>query len=99
MDDKMRDGLRAALSHAQARRAGLQADLKALSANIHDVRAALGNPFFYSPRPDDHPQSRSKFTGYASHDPALQLIRGLQEATRAVATAERQLRDAGLEPG
>ena len=98
MDDEMRAELVCALSEAKARRAVLAAELQAFAANVHGVRQALGNPFFYSPRPDDDPQSRAKFTGYASHDPALRLLRGLADASRAVATAERRLQDAGFEP-
>ena len=98
MGDDGRDGLMASLAEAKAQRAALLAEVAALADNIQGVREALGNPLFYSPRPDGDPQSASRFTGYASHDPALRLLGRLAATARAITTAERRLRDAGLEP-
>jgi hypothetical protein len=61
------------------------------------VREALGNPYFYSGRSADDPQSKTHFTGYKSHEPALQLIRDWQDVSRQVVAIRNQLRNAGID--
>jgi hypothetical protein len=39
----------------------------------------VGNPYFFHPRPADHPESKAKYTGYASHDPGLRLMRAFND--------------------
>ena len=91
MDDRARDELLADLADAQRREAAAREQLRAHAAHIDDVRAALGNPYCYSPRPANDPESESRFTGYASHEPAFRLLLELKEALRRVATIREQL--------
>jgi hypothetical protein len=84
MADEMRDGVAARLSQAIERRAALKVKMEALATGIAEVRATLGNPFFYSPRPESDPQSESRFTGYKSHDPGLQLLREWQDVSKEI---------------
>jgi hypothetical protein len=97
MDDRVRDGLLADLADAKVREARVREQLQAHAANIDDVRAALGNPYFYSGRPASDPESEARFTGYASHEPAFTLLRELKELLRRIAMVRSQLRDGGIE--
>jgi hypothetical protein len=74
MDDNLRADLHAKLSDAMERRIRIEQELQEHGDRIQQVRERLGNPYFFHPRPADHPESRAKYTGYASHDPALRLI-------------------------
>ena len=97
MDDKTRDDLVARLSLAKDRKAALMVDLQAHAAKIEEVRATLGNPFFYSGRPEHDPHSESTFTGYKSHEPGLQLIRECHDASREIEAIQGRLRAVGLD--
>ena len=97
MDDETRKGLIARLSQAKERSAELLLDVQAHAAKIEEVRETLGNPFFYSGRPENDPQSESKFTGYKSHEPGLRLIQEWQDASKEIVAIKSQLREAGLD--
>jgi hypothetical protein len=97
MDDRLRDGLLADLAEATMREARAREQLRAHAANIDEVRETLGNPYFYSGRPAEDPESEARFTGFASHEPAFALLRELKEALRRIATVRRQLQDTGIE--
>jgi hypothetical protein len=97
MDNEPRESLVARLSQAKERAAATFLNLQAHAAKIPEVREALGNPFFYSGRPESDPQSESKFTGYESHEPGLRLLREWQDASREVAAIQSQLQEAGLD--
>jgi len=97
MDDRARDDLLADLADAKVREARAREQLQAHAANIDEVRAALGNPYFYSGRPADDPESETYFTGYKSNDPALTLLREWKEALRRIRVVREQLQDAGIE--
>jgi hypothetical protein len=81
----------ARLAEARAREAAALQQLRTHRANILQVRAALGNPYFYSGRSTDDPKSKAHYTGYTSHEPALQLIRDWQNASHEVAAIRNQL--------
>jgi hypothetical protein len=91
----MTDDTAARLSQAIERRAALLQRMQALAAGIAAVRATLGNPFFYSPRPESDPQSESQFTGYKSNEPAFQLFRELQDVSKEIGVLRGQLRGTG----
>ena len=78
MDDHARDKLVARLADAEQRRSTLRLKMQAHAASIDETRQALGNPYFYSEKAQGDPESRSRFTGYASHEPALQLSQELR---------------------
>lgn len=80
------------------REARAREQLRAHATSIDAVRAALGNPYFYSGRSADDPESESRFTGYASHEPAFRLLQELKETLRRIAAVRKQLQDAGVEP-
>jgi len=97
MDDQTRDGLLAKLADAKKRRAQVHGKLERHAARIEQVREALGNPYFYTGRSADDPESKAHFTGYRSHEPALQLIRDWQDVSRQVVAIRNRLRDAGID--
>jgi hypothetical protein len=96
MDDQTRIDLLARLSDAQTREKHAREQVQAHARGIDEVRKTLGNPYFYSGRPPDDPESEAHFTGYQSHEPAFQLMRAWQDAARDVKTIQRQLREAGF---
>jgi hypothetical protein len=91
MADDTRNDVAARLSKAIERRATLKQEMQAHAARIAEVRATLGNPFFYSPRPEGDPQSESKFTGYKSNEPAFQLFRALWDVSKEIKVLQGQL--------
>jgi hypothetical protein len=97
MDSETRNTLLAKLVDAVRREVDAVQRLKTHAANIEQVRAVLGNPYFYSGLSPDDSESGARFTGYESHDPALQVYRDLQVAAREVASIRNQLREAGAE--
>jgi len=98
MDDRTRDELLGALVKARTREAYARERLQAHGANIEQVRADLGNPYFYTGRPAADPESAAHFTGYNSHQPAFALWHECQETSRQIAAIRKQLQDAGIEP-
>jgi hypothetical protein len=58
----------------------------------------FGNPFFYHGRPADDPHSEAKFTGYASHEPGLRLMKELHDVWTEIQAIKHELRAAGLDP-
>ena len=86
-----RDDLVARLSDAEQRRSTLRLKMQAHAASIDETRDALGNPFFYSGKAQGDPESRSRFTGYASHEPAFQLWQELRDLDELIADIRRQL--------
>jgi hypothetical protein len=99
MDDRTRTDLLAALADARKREVQARQRLQAHVANIEQVRAGLGNPYFYSGRSADDPESEAHFTGYKSHEPAFALWQEWQEISRQIAAIRKQLQDAGSECG
>jgi hypothetical protein len=95
MADQAREELAARLAEAHQRQYQLLLRMQAHAANIDETRRALGNPFFYSGKPAGDPESESRFTGYASHEPAFQLWRESRELGDLIADLQRQLRGLG----
>jgi hypothetical protein len=98
MDEQTWDDLLGALVEARDREAQARKRLQVHAANIEQVRAELGNPYFYAGRPADDPESEVHFTGYRSHEAAFALWQRWQETSRQIAAIRRQLHDAGIEP-
>lgn len=61
MDDRIRNDLLAKLGEARKREAVAQQQLRVHAANIEQVRDELGNPYFYSGRSADDPESEAHF--------------------------------------
>jgi hypothetical protein len=97
MDDQVRDVLLADLADAKMREGRAREQLRAHKANIDGIRAALGNPYFYTGRSADDPESEARFTGYRSHEPGLKLFCEWKDAMQRIATVRKQLQDAGIE--
>jgi hypothetical protein len=91
MDDQTRDELAARLSDAEQRRSTLRLKMQAHAASIDETRETLGNPFFYKEKAQGAPESRSRFTGYASHEPAFQLWQESRDLDELIADLRRQL--------
>jgi hypothetical protein len=98
MDDRTRDDLLATLADARKREAHARERLQARTADVTEARAEHGNPYFFSARPADDPESQAHFTGYKSHEPAFALWREWQDVSQQIASISRRLQDAGIEP-
>jgi hypothetical protein len=96
MDDHTRDHLLAKLSEAKTHEQRAREALHAHARDIDEVRKRLGNPYFYTARPAEDPESEAHFTGYKSAEPGLQLMHAWREAARELETIQRQVRDAGF---
>ena len=98
MDERTRTDLLNMLADARKRQALALERLRGHDANIQQVRAERGNPYFYAGRPADDPESEAHFTGYESHEPAFTLWREWQDVSQQVASITTQLQDAGIDP-
>jgi len=80
-----RADLQAKLSSALERQIQIEHQIRTHITNLEHIRKAFGNPYFFEPRPDDDAESRSKYTGYNSHEPGLRLLRTWQDVQREIA--------------
>ena len=69
MDDQTRDGLLAKLADAKKRGAQVLGELETHAARIEQVREALGNPYFYSGRSADDPESKARLRATGATSP------------------------------
>ena len=87
------------LSNASNRKATLMNQARELASNLGNVRATLGNPFYYGgenwERPENADESVANFSSYKSHEPALRLIRDIRRADRELNNIRAQLRQPG----
>lgn len=66
-----------------------------MAAWIPVIRAAFGNPFFYS-HPENADKSAANYTGSRSHDVVLPTILALRDVERELGRIKDQLRDFGV---
>jgi hypothetical protein len=83
--------LRAELAEARARRAALKSEAIELTARLPEIRAAFGNPFFYS-HPEHADESIANYTGNSSHEVGLETFLALNRVDREARALEKQLR-------
>ena len=81
-------------SEATTRRNRLRAEAQDFTARIHEIRAAFGNPFFYS-HPDSADESIANYSGFSSHDVMFPTMRGLRRIDRELRRINEQLRGLG----
>jgi ABC-type Fe3+-hydroxamate transport system substrate-binding protein len=63
MDDQTRNDLLSKLADAKRRETKALQQLERHAARIEQVREAIGNPYFYSGRSGDDPESKAHFSG------------------------------------
>jgi hypothetical protein len=60
-------------SQATARKTVLKSEAEEFEARLGEIRAAFGNPYFYSGenhgRPENADDSVAKYSGYRAHEP------------------------------
>jgi hypothetical protein len=83
------------LSASTARKTALLEEVVELAARIHEIRAAFGNPFFYS-HPEHADESAAHYSGPSSHDVVLPTLLALQDVDRELATITEQLHELGV---
>ena len=88
------DQLLKELSEATARKAALREEALNLVARIHDIRAAFGNPFFYS-RPENPDESVANYSGNSSHEVMLPTVLALKRVERELERIKERLRSLG----
>jgi hypothetical protein len=81
------------LAEATARRGALLEEEQEFAARIHDIRAAFGNPFFYT-KPENADESVANYTASSSHEvvlPTALALRRVDQDIRRLRTALREL--------
>lgn len=82
-------------SEAQARQEALLREAEEWYARIHEIRAAFGNPFFYS-SPEHPDEGLSNYTGARSHEVVLPTILALRDVHRRLRAISERLRELGV---
>ena len=83
------------LSESTARKTALLEEAVALAARIRDIRAAFGNPFFYS-HPEHADESAAHYSGSSSHEVVLPTLLALREVDRQLASITEELHKLGV---
>ena len=89
------EDLQRALAEATARRAAILAEVQELFARLPDIKAAFGNPFFFS-HPENADESIENYTGPSSHKVALPTILALRRIEDEIRHTKEQLRGLGV---
>jgi hypothetical protein len=88
------------VSRATARKAALISEIKEFEAKLGEIRAAFGNPYFYSgvksARPETAGATVANYTGYKAHEPGLRIARDFLEINRELTALTEQLRALGV---
>ena len=83
------------LSEATARRTALLAEAQEFAARIHEIRAAFGNPFFYS-HPENADESAAHYSGPSSHEVVEPTLLALRDVERELRKIKKQLLELGI---
>jgi hypothetical protein len=87
--------LRKRFEDAAARRTALLREADDFAARLGDIRAAFGNPYFYS-RPADTGESVANYTGASSHKVVLPTVLALRRVERELGQIKERLRELGV---
>jgi hypothetical protein len=82
-------------SEARMRKDRLLVEMEDFVARIHEIRAAFGNPFFYS-HPESADESIANYSGFSSHDVMFPTAVGLRRVNRELRRISEQLRGLGV---
>ena len=82
--------LKSELADALTHRARLHEELVHLTAHIHDIRAAFGNPFYYS-HPEEPDEGIENYTGNSSHKLGLQSLLDYMRIEKKIGRLKEQL--------
>ena len=83
-------------SQAMTRKAALEAEAIAFQSRLREVRAAFGNPYFYSGQTSHTSESAARYTGYRAHDPGLRIVRRFTAIERELSALTEELRALGV---
>jgi hypothetical protein len=87
--------LRTLLVDVTVRRAALVKEADDFAARLGDIRAAFGNPYFYS-HPADTGESVANYTGASSHNVVLPTVLALRRVERELGQIKGRLRELGV---
>jgi len=82
-------------SSVTARQTALLEEAQELAARIHEIRAAFGNPFFYS-HPENADESAAHYSGQSSHEVGLPTLLALRDVHRELSKIQDQLLKLGI---
>ena len=82
------------LAEATARRGALLEEAQEFAARVHEIRAAFGNPFFYT-KPEHADKSVSHYSGSSSHEVVLPTALALWRVDQDVRRLRTALRGLG----
>jgi hypothetical protein len=78
------------LSKATARKTALLEEAQEFFARLHVIRAAFGNPFYYS-HPENPDESAARYTGQSSHEVMLPTVLALKRVDRELRQINERL--------
>jgi hypothetical protein len=84
--------LRQQLADATARRTAALDELYDFAGRLPEIRAACGNPFFYS-HPENVDESSDQYTAYSSHSVVLPTFLALRRIEHELNQVRERLRD------
>jgi hypothetical protein len=79
-------------SQAMTRKAALISEVKAFETKFGEIRAAFGNPYFYSGGSGRIGESVANYTGYNAHEPGVRLVRRVIDVNRELRKLTEELR-------
>ena len=82
-------------SEAIARQTALLAEAEEFAARLHEIRAAFGNPFFYS-HPENADESAAHYSGPSSHEVVEPTLLALRDVERELRKIKNQLLEFGI---
>ena len=82
------------LAEATVRRDALLEEAQEFAARLDDIRAAFGNPFFYT-KPESADESAANYTASSSHEVVLPTVLALKRADQDVRRIRNALRGLG----
>lgn len=102
-DDERADRIESLLlrfSQATARKTVLISETKEFEARLEEIRAASGNPYFFSGGEDGRPEhageSIAQYTGDKAHQPGRRIALGFIETNRELSAVKEELRAMGV---
>jgi hypothetical protein len=88
------------LAELKTKRSALLSEAQDFAGMIHDIRAAFGNPYFYSGANDGPPrnadESVANYTGFNSHDVVAPTVRDLKRVDRELRKIRERLHGLGV---
>ena len=84
------------LAEARKRRIALAAEAQEFVSRIDEIRAAFGNPYFYTGVNREPNESIANYSGFNSHDVLGPTVRSIRVIERELRRIKEQLHELGV---